>query len=467
QTDWLISVSSTSQEDPDLRFMSKFNRASGFYGFANTVFPTTPPRYFRLLQEDNYNLRLDNTIPVDFWSNLEGSFKTGFYHARSTRTYKDRGISYESRNDYAPWNRDGDPNTFIPSLSQSATVDDFFIRALPENAYEGFQTINAGYWMGEVPVVERLKLIGGIRLEGTQIDVDSVGGSSTVTKSSTNLKQLDLLPAAGLIYTPMTNMNIRLHYSGTIARPTYREIANVETFDFAGGDVLVGNPNLKITSIQNYDIRWEWFPRPGYVLSAGMFYKELMSPIEQAYETLNQDKIIYQNRSEATVYGLELEGRANLEFIHDCFSRFTAGMNFALIESETPLTTTELGFKQTVDPSTPDTRPLFNQSPYILNFDLSYDNSTSGTSATVAYNIAGERLVITNPFGEDIYEQSAASLDFSISQKLGKSQRWKLKFSAKNLLDPSFERTYGAQGTLPYSSYKKGRTYGVSLSYTF
>ncbi|MEW6160679.1 MAG: carboxypeptidase regulatory-like domain-containing protein, partial [Verrucomicrobiota bacterium] len=49
QTDWLISVSSTSQEDPDLRFMSKFNRASGFYGFANTVFPTTPTRYFRLL----------------------------------------------------------------------------------------------------------------------------------------------------------------------------------------------------------------------------------------------------------------------------------------------------------------------------------------------------------------------------------------------------------------------------------
>ncbi len=469
ETEWLASFATTSQEDPDLRYMSKFDRVSGLSGFANTIFPTTPTRYFRLLEENNLTFRLDNTFPIPIWSELEAKFKTGYYHAASEREFNDRGFSYESlTGSFAPWNTNGDPNSFIPIMSGSATVDDFFIRALPKNSYTGEQIVQAGYWMGELPVVEKLRLIGGIRLESTYLAVESTGGTLATTTAKTQLKQVDLLPAAGLVYSPVTNMNIRLHYSQTIGRPTYREIANVESFDFAGGDILVGNPNLKMAAVNNYDLRWEWYPRPGYILAVGAFYKELSQPIEQAFVTLDQEKIIYNNRESATVQGLELEARASFDFIDDLLSDFSGGFNFAYIESTTDLTDTELLNKRLIDPAEPDTRPLYNQSPYIINFDLSYDNRKSGTAATLAYNIAGERLVITNPFGDDIYQQPTPSLDFSISQKLGRSQRWKIKLSAKNLLNPVNERTYGAEpGGLIYSRSSRGRSYGVSLSYSY
>jgi len=469
ESQWLASFATTSQEDPDLRFMSKFDRVSGLSGFANSIFPTTPTRYFRLLEENNFTFRLDNTFPIPVWNELEAKLKTGYYHASSEREFNDRGFSYESlTGSFAPWNANGAANSFIPIMSGSATVDDFYIKALPQNSYFGEQIVQAGYWMGELPVVEKLRLIGGVRLESTFLAVESTGGSVATTTAKTQLKQVDLLPAAGLVYSPVTNMNIRLHYSRTIGRPTYREISNVESFDFAGGDTLVGNPNLKMTSVSNYDLRWEWYPRSGYILAVGAFYKELSQPIEQAYVTLGGDKIIYNNREAATVQGIELEARASIEFIDDLLSNFNGGFNFAYIESTTDLTDNELLNKRLIDPTEPDTRPLYNQSPYIINFDLSYDNRKSGTAATIAYNIAGERLVITNPFGEDVYQQPTPSLDFSISQKLGRSQRWKIKLSAKNLLNPVNERTYGSEpGGDIYSRSSRGRSYGVSLSYSY
>jgi hypothetical protein len=469
ESEWLASFATTSQEDPDLRYMSKFNRVSGLTGFANSIFPTTPTRYFRLLEEDNFTFRLDNTFPIPVWNELEAQFKTGYYYASSAREYNDRGFSYESlTGSFAPWNANGDPNSFIPIMSGSGTVDDFFIRALPKNSYFGEQIIQAGYWMSELPVTEKLRLIGGVRLETTYLAVESTGGTVATTSIQTELKQLDLLPAVGLIYSPLTNMNVRLHYSQTIGRPSYREIANVESFDFAGGDTLVGNPNLKMAAVNNYDLRWEWYPRPGYIVAVGAFYKEIANPIEQAFVTLDGEKIIYDNREFATVQGLEFEARASFDFIDDLLADFNGGFNFAYIESTTDLTPTELQNKRLIDPAEPETRPLYNQSPYIINFDLGYDNRKSGTAATIAYNIAGERLVITNPFGKDIYQQPAASLDFSISQKLGRSQRWKIKLSAKNLLDPINARTYGAEpdGRI-YSRSSRGRSYGVSLSYSY
>ena len=42
-----------------------------------------------------------------------------------------------------------------------------------------------------------------------------------------------------------------------------------------------------------------------------------------------------------------------------------------------------------------------------------------------------------------------------------------LKFSGRNLLDPKYERTYGEDSDLLFSSSTRGRTYGLSFSYDF
>jgi len=67
----------------------------------------------------------------------------------------------------------------------------------------------------------------------------------------------------------------------------------------------------------------------------------------------------------------------------------------------------------------------------------------------------------------DEYEEPAPYLDVSLSQKLGR--RWKAKFSAKNLLNPSYEvtQTWPSIGTVPIKSYKKGMQFGISMSWDF
>jgi hypothetical protein len=73
--------------------------------------------------------------------------------------------------------------------------------------------------------------------------------------------------------------------------------------------------------------------------------------------------------------------------------------------------------------------------------------------------------VIAGLVTDDIYEQPAAQLDLMVSQRLGHG--WKLKLSAKNLLNPLVQRTVGEKPDNIFSSYRKGQVYGVSLSYDF
>jgi outer membrane receptor for ferrienterochelin and colicin len=130
------------------------------------------------------------------------------------------------------------------------------------------------------------------------------------------------------------------------------------------------------------------------------------------------------------------------------------------------LTDTELANKLQNDPGTDDTRPLYDQSPYIINTDLTYDNRRSGTAVTLLANLTGERLYLTSGKGPDIYEHPTPTFDAVISQKLGK--HWKVKFAVKNILNPEFKRTYGDDPDGPaYTSYRRGRTYSISLSADF
>jgi len=463
--DWTVSYSTTTQDEPDARYTTMFHRPNGTTTFNNAAFPAFPSRFFRALSEENQNYKVDTTWPFEVWSGLEGNFKTGLYRSVSERLYKDRGFGYDSRNSFAPWNTVGDPTVFLDLLEAQVKSSDFFLVGLRPNKYEGSQQVDAVYGMMELPLVEKLKFVGGIRYERTEIDIESSGGTLSTTTASSHISQINPLPALGLIYSPITNMNVRLNFGQTVARPTYREIANVATFDFAGDEILVGNPNLKLVNIDNYDVRWEWFPRAGYVISAGAFYKDLIGPIEKIYVTKDQKTVSFANRESAKVYGFEAEARVTLEFLEPKLKDFSLGVNYAWIQSETALTPSELFDKKLVDPSTPATRQMYDQSPYILNLDFSYDNARSGTSFTVAYNMTGPRLETVNPFGEDIYESPGDSLNLSLSQRLGK--RWKVKFSAKNLLNPLYQRTYGENGTYIYSSYTKGQEFGLSFSYSF
>jgi outer membrane receptor protein involved in Fe transport len=234
------------------------------------------------------------------------------------------------------------------------------------------------------------------------------------------------------------------------------------------GVTALGNPNLEMIAIKSYDARLEWYPGPGDTISAGMFYKEVKRPIELTSRSADDEQVTWLNRTNApaTLLGVEFEARKSLEFVTPYFKGLTLGANVTLIKSTAELTAEELNNKRQGNPNPPDTRPLFDQSPYIINLDLNYEHPTSGTSFVVGANLTGERLVLVKTLGPDIYEHPPISLDAAISQKFGK--HWTARFAVRNILDPEFRQTYGSDfnGNI-FQSYKRGRTFSVSLSAEF
>jgi outer membrane receptor protein involved in Fe transport len=477
QAEWLGSYVITTQDEPDYRFFHGFLNAGGVHGFGgnNLPQPNLPSRTFRELEEKNLTLKLDDTQPFTWWRGLEGSFKTGVYVSETERAAYERTFSYvgdrgSDANGYV-----GSPNDYLRadnlgygSRPQAGGARQLFFQRVPtdnfgNNRGDGNSTIYAGYGMLDAEVLSWLRLIGGLRYETTLLKVSGRAGGQEV---SNTIDEGHLLPALGAVVQLRDDMNLRLHFAQTIARPSFREITPTRNYDVTTDDLFLGNPFLQISEVNNFDARWEWFRRPGEVLSAGVFYKDIQRPIELEYTDLQANISSFQNRSEAQLYGFELEARTRLDFLSDLLEPFSMGLNFAYIISEVPLTDTERQAKQQLDPGVESVRPLYDQSPYILNVDLSYELPRTGTVVTVAGNLTGERLFIANPLGPDVYEHPPVSLDVIVSQRL--NQWLSLKFTARNLLNPDYKRTYGSSPDGPvYSSHQRGRQFGLSLAAEF
>lgn len=475
---WLVSLTSTTQDEPDARFFND-NDAGGGLGYetgVNNPIPKDPTRYFRMLSEGNQNVKLDWTVPFKTWIEDEGRVKFGLFDSTSDRTFVDTALYYLGTGGY-----DSNPNLFLTdsnlglistrtnSRNQNITFNwGRFIQSF-ESRYNSDQDQRAGYLMTELPVFPSIRLVGGARYESTDVAVHSV---SYLASSVTGLRTNDstvvdgrFLPSLGLIYGIRTNMNVRLSYSQTLARPSPRELAGYYAFDPTIADFIEGNPTLRMSSIDNYDVRWEWFFGSGELVSFSFFYKNLTDAIERGDRKVDSEVITYLNRDSAQLFGIELEARKNLGFLGDSFEPFSLGGNLALVQSEVKLSRDELINKGQFFPDLKETRPLYDQSPYILNLDLAYSNKKTGTSAALILNIAGPRITITKLNADDVYEQPAPALDLVVSRKIGAHAT--IKLSAKNLLDPQIERTYGESSSRIYTSYTRGRTFGISLTYDF
>jgi outer membrane receptor protein involved in Fe transport len=75
-------------------------------------------------------------------------------------------------------------------------------------------------------------------------------------------------------------MNIRVAGSQTVVRPEFREVSPLAYYDFDLGATVIGNKSIQRTKITNADLRWEWYPRNGEILSVAGFYKNFKNPIE-------------------------------------------------------------------------------------------------------------------------------------------------------------------------------------------
>jgi len=474
--EWVASLANTMQNEPDHRFMNYFVSPNNqpLFGDAATPFPQFPSRYFREINEEGINYRADWTLPLAFLSD-DSKIKAGYFNSGNARDFREQYFSYNLSDGFHLNN----PNTYLNDPAYLQYVADYignsrtgvgrtnfnFARYVSDtyaHPYTATLDVNAAYLMADMTVLPQLRVVGGARVEDTRLLLNAPRDGKS------RIQQTDILPAAGLIISMVTNVNLRLNYGETVSRPSFRELAPIQSYLPDLDLVAQGNPRLKMISIKSYDLRLEWFPAPGDVISAGVFYKQVARPIELVSYTFGDSQVTWINRTNgaADLMGLEFEARKDMEFLSPHLKGLSLGVNATLIKSSTKLSAIELSAKKSIDKFVADTRPLYDQSPYIVNLDVSYDHPTWGTAFTVGANLTGERLVLAKLQGPDVYEHPPISLDAAISQKFWKD--WTIRLGVRNILDLEYNMTYGPKndGNI-YQSYKRGRLYSVTLSAEF
>lgn len=472
--EWKGTRSVNELEQPDVRFFEYGVRTADSVYSVSTGSYSRPQRFFRNLDELNTNLTVDLSLPVSFDNGSTLTLRTGAYYLEGDREFREQRFAYGQ--DAANINNFKDDFTgFFSYTGIDQTLTDaspvfirygnyIFDRTNETNSYDGAKEISAAYLMAEFPIGD-LSIIGGARYETTLLRAESQNQALEDSLRIGEIDQNDWLPTVAFIYGLSEAQNLRIAYSTTLARPSYREIAPFSGFDAYGGSINVGNTSLDRTLIRNYDARWEWFLGIGELVAVSAFYKQLENPIERVFDTRRVRTRTWQNVDEATVYGLEFEVRKNLGFISQSLEFFSLASNFTLVQSTVDIPEDELFAARQSDPDFDDTRPLYGQSPYIINIDLSYFNPELGFTADLNSNYFGDRLSdVTLGANPDVFERGFVTTDLILSKTF--KSNLSAKLSLKNLFDPRVKSSSRLNGEeYLYQSYQRGRSISLSISY--
>jgi CarboxypepD_reg-like domain/TonB-dependent Receptor Plug Domain len=345
----------------------------------------------------------------------------------------------------------------------------------PSDKYFGISALSSGFIMFDNKISDKFRLVWGARVENFQQFLKS-NKQGTDKAVIVNTEKLDILPSFNFTFSPNSKSNIRLAGSKTVARPEFREIAEFAFFDFEQIASTKGLPSLKRSSILNGDIRYEWYPKAGEVISVGAFYKNFTDPIELRLSSSSaptRREYVFQNAETATLYGAEVEFRKNLSFISKTASwleRLYFTGNASFIFSEVKLG----GLDQSGNPLPALQRPLQGQSPYLVNAGFQYD-SKSGTGVSLLYNRIGQRLsLVGNSTISDIYERPRDLVDFQVSQKILK-RRGEVRLTVSDLLNQpvalysntNSKKAFDRGTDWTFSSYTPGTTFTVAFTYDF
>ncbi|MGD2044639.1 MAG: TonB-dependent receptor [Gemmatimonadota bacterium] len=407
------------------------------------------------LTDDDLSGAVDWEIPVDML--VDGAtVKVGGAYRNRSRDFAARRLN---------WRFLGNTVQDLDQALSTATIVDqvrnpgeFAIDEVvePGDLYGATDERMGGYGQLTVPF-GNLEAIAGLRVESYSLGLDSRG--STLQ----DVSQVDLAPSLNLIFKPRADVRFRGAISQTVDRPEFRELAPFQFTEATSLRQLYGNPELIPATILNTDLRADWFPQPGEIISIGGFYKRLENPIEQVFLAAASDAYSFQNAERAEIRGIELDVQLSLARLANMLDGLSMQTNYSWINSQVTVRQGTGGF----EPTNLD-RPLEGQASYVLNAGLNYA-TFSGLEAGVFFNRFGKRLTAAGGSGiPDLYEKPRNSLDASFGFPIPTASGARVKISGSNLLDSEYRFEQSANGiTQVQQLYTVGRTFSVGLSWEF
>ncbi|WP_090108089.1 TonB-dependent receptor domain-containing protein [Chitinophaga sp. CF118] len=461
-------------------------------------------RWWSRTYEKDYNWDISLSVPFKLGTGkiqTENILKGGYGGWSKNRLFYvlNSGSKGFDTEDYPPL-----AQTFIPERGGEIYFDRF------ADDFHKTAVLHSFYAMLDNKINEKWRLVWGVRAEGYNLNkvndvLDSLLSDINETRGSD--KQLDysailnrepnwrLFPSANLTYSLTQQMNLRLAYAESIIRPDLRELSFFKEYDFELGGIYRSN-QVKSTTVQHFDFRYEWYPTPGDVLSATLFYKKFRDPME-IYKEGDNRMYFLKNNKYAKNYGLEVEVRKSLAFTKVPVVRnITLYGNFTALASR--VTPVDISYN-TLDPNNEnkilpaevvgkvEKRPQTGASNYMVNAGFYYD--IKPVSFSLVYNYVTNRMFRPAAYySESLFERPLESLDGQLAIRLLK-QKLQLRLNISNLLnsysvvyrnfykddaitnykkDPSTKDLLYQKGQdlIDYEA-RPGRTFSFTLGYSF
>lgn len=452
--DWKGAYGHTKSDEPDRRQIMYLKNENGGYDLFKLNQQETS-RFFANLSEKEWTGNVSLTYLPSGRSNAANKVRLG-------GAYKNKSRDFESSNYYYNL-KDINPeitDIYHPDFINDANIANGSVSikkvALPRNNYYANNWVAAVFMDFGYKVIESLLLSGGLRYESSLQSVRYWTDAGKEQKAE--LKSNDLFPALNIKYSLDQKQNFLFSASRTITRPSFIEMAPFEYKESYGGAAVRGYADLKNGINYNLDLRYEFYPAPGDLISISGYYKYLDSPIERVQEYAGAAINTFRNVDKGQVAGFEAEYRKNI------LRNLRFGVNASYIYTVIQLP--ENGIY------TDKKRQLQGASPYLINADINWSplqDNERNLSLALVYNVRGPRIssVGINGVG-NVKEEAFHSLDFNGIMQFNSKMQMKLSF--KNLLNQAnrFKQEVANTGEEKLvERYRKGTSFSVGFNYTF
>ncbi|MBT6579598.1 MAG: TonB-dependent receptor [Cellvibrionales bacterium] len=317
----------------------------------------------------------------------------------------------------------------------------------------------------------------------TVADLTAAGFSSETIESFFNngLSSIDesqsytnVLPSASLVISPIEKMQIRLGYAEILRRPNFSQLSPTAVYPLDNSPVNVGNPSLKPTTAQQYDLTFEYYFRKGSVFSLGYFYKDLDSVIGKVSTPRGICNVNASSSGEATscnvggidgglvtavtptnlpggtIEGFEIALQHSFIGLPQPFDGLGIIANYAYQKGERGLTFSTPGYlsDEGLEPDFPLNFVGLSENSY--NLTVYYDKPRFPLSGRLRYTYRDEFLqteVSDVTAGLPLYTAARGQLNASMSYKINKT--FSLNFSGVNLTkEPVIHRAIFSTGPI-------------------
>lgn len=342
--------------------------------------------------------------------------------------------------------RDNNASTILIESNRRSTTEDIY----------------ATYLMGSA-TFGRLNVVTGARAERTEFQgkarqLSTPGGiyrGSTIVRNFSTYN--NVLPGLHLNYGLTPALVLRASVNRTVARPSPAAMLPSRRVDDDARTLTDGNPDLRVTTSDNYDVSAEYYLKPLGVISLGAFAKEIEGfYFSTASTVVGGEYAGYRlTRTEmgrgGKVRGLEAEWQQRLTFLPGAFSGLGLGANFTWLDATGRY------------PTRPgdETLTFIGTAKRTGNFNLSYVRR--GLDLRLFYNVRGDYLSgVGARRALDVYEKERFALDLSAKYRL--SKRYSTYVSAKNITDEP-KITYQGKASNPTAVryYDFSINFGVTL----